>query len=187
MEFYYKLSGSALAADSALAEVVLTRTTASGVEVVAGGQLFMTAAASAYTLGTVPLQYQQAGQPDTLRIAFGSASVETATVGSVLTIDDVVLAGMAPTGTRDAAADAALSVYPTTSADGTFTLEAGSRPALLQAPLRISDATGRVVLRQGAASAGSSRSISLRGQAPGVYLLQLETATGPLTRKLVVL
>jgi hypothetical protein len=188
LELYYQLTGANAANDSAFVQVDLTRTVGGVAEVVASGsQLFLTPA-STFTLATIPLVYTPgSGTPDTLRIGITSSAGQSPTVGTAFTVDDLVLVGTV-TATRDALADAALSVYPTSSPDGEFTLSTGTQPALLRGAISVSDATGRVVLRQAApATAVPSRHFSLRGQAAGVYVLRLETASGPLTRKLIVL
>lgn len=185
LEFYYKLSGAGVANDSAAVQVALTRTVAGKAQMVAEGVKLLLTPASAYTLVTVPLQYQSSAPPDSLRLLFSSGNADNLTVGTTLTVDDVVFTGTA-TATRDAVADAALSVYPTSSPDGRFTLAAPDQPALLRGALRVSDATGRVVRTQPAVAPASTRVVDLRGLAPGLYVLRLETEAGPLSRKLLV-
>ena len=165
----------------------LTRTVAGQVQVVASASRVFTTPAAAYTLLNLPLTYQSASAPDTLRIGITSGGGANPSSGTLLTVDDIRLTGTA-TAIRDAVADAAFSVFPTTSADGQFTLASGSQPGLLRGALSVSDATGRVVLRQPALpDAGTSRTLNLRAQAAGVYVLRLETTTGFLTRKLIIL
>lgn len=186
LQFYYKLTGAAAATDSALVGVALTRTVGGITTTVADTVVLFTALAPAYTLASVPLNYRAGGQPDSLRLFISSGGGSSPTAGTTLTIDDIALVGTAAT-TRDAQADAALSVYPTHSAEGRFTLNASTHPALLSSPLTVTDATGRVVLRQGATATSGTRPVELpRNTATGLYLLRLDTPSGPLTRKLVV-
>jgi hypothetical protein len=185
LEFYYTLTGPAVATDSALALVQLTRTVGGAQQVIAEGERYLLTAAPTYTLGSVPLQYRSNAQPDSLRLLFLSGNSNNLTPGTTLTVDDVTMVGLV-TATRDAVADAALSVFPTTSPDGRFALTAPTQPGLLNGALRVTDAVGRVVLTQAATAAAGTRTVDLHSQAPGVYLLRLETATGPLTRKVVV-
>ena len=187
LEFFYKLTGANAASDSAAVSVVLTRFVNGQQEVIAEADSLILTPASTFTRFTLPLNYQSGAIPDTLYVDFVSSIVENPTAGTSLIIDDVAFTGTIA-ATRDLVADAALSVYPTASADGQFTLSTGNQPALLRGALRVTDATGREVLRQPAPAAPlPSRAIDLRGQAPGIYVLRLETASGPLTRKLVVL
>ena len=187
LEFYFKLTGTRAVADSAAAFLQLTRTTNGNIVVVAEAELLFRAAAATYTLATMPLVYGAAGAPDTLRVVFGSGQARNLTPGTTLTIDDVTLAGTA-TAVRDAVADAALSVYPTSSPSGQYTLAAPAQPAILNTELTVLDLTGRVVLRQPApAGSSGSRALALpAGLAPGLYTLRLDAPTGPLTRKLVL-
>ncbi len=183
LEFYYKLTGANAATDSSGVAIELTRTVGGVETVVAEAQGVLTTPQARYTLVSLPLAYRASGQPDTLRIGFVSGR----TVGTVLTIDDVALAGTA-TAVRDAMADAALSVYPTSSPSGHYTLAAPAQPAVLASALTVTDLTGRVVLRQPApATAADTRALALpAGLAPGLYTLRLDAPTGPLTRKLVL-
>lgn len=188
MEFYYKLTGASAATDSASAKVQLTRTVAGTTIVVAEGTLIFRSLAPAFVLASVPLVYgPDGGLADTLRIGFSTALGRIFTRGTTLTVDDVTLAGTAA-ATRDAGADAALTLYPTSSATGQYTLAAPGQPALLHNALVVTDLTGRVVLRQPAPTgAADSRRLELpAGLAPGLYTLTLDAATGPLTRKLVL-
>jgi hypothetical protein len=185
LEFYYKLTGAQAADDSAFVQVMLTRTSGGQEEVIAeAGQLL--APAAGYTRVVLPLQYISGATPDSLRLGFASASAQEPTLTTTLTIDDVTLTGTA-LATRDAVANAALNVYPSHSPDGQFTISTGNQPALLCGAASVSDAAGRVVLRLPASAPVPTRSLDLHGQAPGVYVLRLETTSGPLTRKLVVL
>ena len=188
MEFRYKLSATqsgAIANDSAAAAVQLTRTVNGTQEIIALGVQYLLTSAPNYTQGIVTFQYVSNAQPDTLRMVFASGSANNITAGTTLVVDAVTMAGTA-TAKRDAAVQLALSVYPTQSPDGRFTLAAPDQPALLLGALRVSDATGRVVHTQAAAPAAGPRTVDLHGQAPGVYVLRLDTPAGPLTRKLVV-
>jgi hypothetical protein len=185
LEFYYKLTGPQAADDSAFVQVTLTRTSGGQEEVIADASQRLVPAAG-YTHVVLPLQYTSGATPDTLRLGIAAASAENPTLTTTLTIDDFTLTGTA-LATRDVVANAALSVYPSHSPDGRFTIATGNQPGLLCGALHVSDAAGRVVLRQPATTPVPTRSIDLHGQAPGVYVLRLETPSGPLTRKLVVL
>lgn len=186
LDFYYRLTGTNLVNDPAFVQVQLTRTVQGVEEVIAEAMQNLTVGVATYTLRSLQLQYRSNATPDTLRIAFASSEdFPGATVGNSLFVDDVTMAGLV-TSTRDAAADAALGVYPTASSDGRFTLTAPAQPALLAGSLRVTDALGRLVLVQPAGPPAATRAVLLAGQAPGLYLLRLDTPTGPLTRKLMV-
>ncbi|MBF9141918.1 T9SS type A sorting domain-containing protein [Hymenobacter properus] len=187
LQLRYKLSGPALATDSAFAGVTLTRRANGRTEVVASGFLFLLQPAAAYTLATVPLQYASNAAPDSVYIMIASGSSSNLTVGTALTVDNIELTGSALASRAETAAAASLSVFPNPSADGLFTLAAPQEPALLQAPVTVHDLTGRLVLTAPAAAPGAaSRTISLRGQPAGVYTVRLETPHGLITRRLTL-
>jgi fluoride ion exporter CrcB/FEX len=192
LQFYYKLSGPQppVAANGAFAQVLLTRTVNGTAQPVATAQQLITTLASSYVLVQVPLTYTSSAAPDSMRLAFSSGAipsltgVSTATVGTVLQIDDVSFTGVA-TASRSAALNAAVGVYPNPSPNGRYVLTAA--PALLAAPLTVADATGRIVHREGAsAQLAPSRTLDLTGLARGLYLVQLETAEGVLTKRVLV-
>ena len=192
MQFYYKLTGTNIAGDKPSAGVQLTRTVNGKQEPIAVGVLTFTTTADNYTLATVPLVYTSAAAPDSIHIAFASGtnvSIEmvqsSLTAGTVLTIDNVTMVGVA-TPNRTALAARGLSVYPNPSTDGVFELEA-DEPALRAAPYAVLDITGRVVRTATAAAPTTApRTIDLRGQAAGLYTLRLTTPNGAVVQKLVV-
>ena len=183
LQFWYKLTGPSAATDMASALLILSNKSDS---VATTRQ--MLAPQAAYTLVELPLRYYSNQQPDTLRIAFAAGIAPNASTTSILFIDDVQLVGTVTSTRAGSAAPAALQVYPNPSANGEFSLASLTDAALATAPLTITDATGRQILRQGAApaSAATGRLVDLRGQRGGVYLLRLETAAGPVMRKLVI-
>lgn len=90
--------------------------------------------------------------------------------------------------TKDAALQGVLSVYPNPSATGAFTVDLGSN---LQAgaQLTVADALGRQVKAQtlNATTVGSKKlNLDLSSEKSGVYTLQIRTAAGIATQKLVV-
>ncbi|GAA3959981.1 hypothetical protein GCM10022407_03750 [Hymenobacter antarcticus] len=92
------------------------------------------------------------------------------------------------TATKDAALQSTLSVYPNPSATGAFTVDLGST---LQAgaQLTVVDALGRQVKAQtlNATAIGSKKlNLDLSSEKSGVYTLQIRTAAGIATQKLVV-
>ena len=190
LQFYYKLSGPqpTVAANGAFAQVLLTRTVNGTAQPVAAAQQLLTTLTSTYVLVQVPLTYVSSAAPDSMRLAFSSGVIPsatggTATVGTVLQIDDVSFTGTA-TATRNAALEAAVSVYPNPSLNGRYILTA--TPALLAGPLTVVDATGRVVRREGApAQPAATRTLDLTGLAPGIYSVQLETEAGVLTKRIL--
>ena len=195
LDFQYKLTGTAaaLVADSATVAVLLTRTVNGQQQAVAVGSLVLRTAAANYTPGTVPLAYTSNQTPDSLQIVFASALSENsaagvATAGTVFTVDDIALAGGTVQATKNPALQAALNVYPNPSPNGDFHLSSVTNPAVATAPYTISDATGRVVRTAPAAPLrmAGGRLVELRGLPAGVYLLQLRTPEGPLTRKLLL-
>ncbi|NVO31959.1 T9SS type A sorting domain-containing protein [Hymenobacter lapidiphilus] len=182
LQFWYKLTGSTVEADSSVAFLALLN---KSTPVAAAAQILLPKAA--YTLMDVPITYLSGLQPDTLALGFGVATAGENDPTVQMFIDDVQLVG-AVTGNRTPVAAAALQVYPNPSATGEFSLASLTDAALSTAPLTVTDATGRLVLRQAAAAASESRGrlVDLRAQRPGVYLLRLEAPTGPVVRKLVV-
>jgi len=188
LQFYYKFSGTITRPeDRPLVHLQLTKTTNGVRQTVASGRLYLPAAGT-YTLADVPLRYRLGVAPDSLHLAFGSGDFDGArfTAGNTLFLDDIVLTGTVA-ATRDAQLQAALSVYPNPSASGLFTLAAAQEPALLAAPFTVTDALGRVVLRQPAGQPGAGpRSLDLRQQPAGVYSLLLDTPRGPVVHQLVI-
>ncbi|MCB2378314.1 T9SS type A sorting domain-containing protein [Hymenobacter sp. BT635] len=186
MQFYYKLTGTGAADETAAAQVVLTKWDGTQSNPVAGAAIELTPSAG-YTLVTLPLDYLSSVAPDSLRILFVSSTADEPTVGRVLLIDDVVMTGTA-LPVRNAARNEAVSVYPNPSADGLFMLTHTKEASWSRAAYTVTDATGRVVLRQAAASANSfgPRRVDLRGQGAGVYTLRLETPEGPVVQKLLI-
>lgn len=186
IQFYYKLSGPNALADSAYALVSLTRTVGGVVQTIATGELRLQPAAT-YALSTLPLQYRSSLVPDSIHVAFVSGLADTRTAGTALTVDDVVMTGVVASAQNPALA-AALTVYPNPSTSGVFQLASPSRPAVATAPYSITDATGRVVRAAAAApvSLANGRPLELSGLPAGLYLLNLQTPEGPLTRKLLI-
>lgn len=188
MQFYYKFAGTiADPDDRPLVQVQLTKTTGGVRQVVAAGSRYLTAAA-AYTLTDFPLVYRLGIAPDSVHIAFGSGDYDGGnfTPGNTLLVDDISLTGTV-TATRDAQLQAAVSAYPNPSATGLFTLST-AESGLLAAPFSVTDALGRVVLRQAAApaNAAAARTVDLRAQSAGVYCLRLDTPRGPVVKQLVI-
>lgn len=186
MQFYYKLTGTNALADSAYALVSLTRTVNGTVQVVASGSARLNPA-TAYTLNTVSLTYRSSLAPDSIHIGFISGIGAVRTAGTILTVDDVTMNGIVAS-TQNPALAAALTVYPNPSVSGEFQLASPSRPAVATAPYSITDATGRVVRAAAATptSLANGRPLELKGLPAGVYLLNLSTPEGPITRKLMV-
>lgn len=188
MQFYYRFTGTvATPADRPVASVLLTKTSGGVQQVVAAGRLYLPTTATSYTLATIPLKYKAGFAPDSIHIAFGSGDFNDTdfTTGNTLLVDDVTLTGIVA-ATRDAQLQAAVSVYPNPSASGRFTLDAAQEPALLAAPLTVTDALGRVVLRQAVASAAGRRVVDLGQRPAGVYSLRLDTPRGPVVHQLLI-
>jgi hypothetical protein len=135
----------------------------------------------------LPLEYDRNETPDTLRIIFLSSLEEVPTVGTELFIDDVTLTGTVAAA-KNPALEAALTVYPNPSPNGEFSLASPGNSGVATAPYTITDAAGHVVRTAAAAPASmaNGRPLELRGLPAGVYLLQLRTPEGPLTRKLMI-
>lgn len=185
MQFYYKLTGSNALADSAYALVSLTRTVGGTVQTIAAGSLRLTPA-TAYTLGSVPLQYTSSQAPDSLHIAFASGLAGSPTVGTTLVVDDVVMNGTVA-ATHNGQLAASLQAYPNPSASGLFTLSAAGRAQeLSSASLTVLDGLGRVVAQQQPDNrASGTRTLDLREQPAGLYTLRLDTPSGFAVRKLM--
>ncbi|MBC6696531.1 T9SS type A sorting domain-containing protein [Hymenobacter sp. BT190] len=183
LQFYYKTTGPA--SDSAGVQVALYKTVNGNSEIVADAFQIL-APQAGYTLVTLPLTYRRPDTPDTLRLAFASGLAQNITTGTSLFIDDVSLTGTVQSA-RNPALDATLTVYPNPSPNGVYQLSSVANPAVATAPYTISDATGRVVRTAAAAprSAAGGRPVELRDLPAGVYLLQLNTPDGPVTRKLI--
>jgi hypothetical protein len=187
LQCYYKLTGSNLARDSASVGVFLTRTVGGQSVIIAEGNTYLRQEALNYTLLQVPLQYSSNLAPDSIHILAFSGKLDgpNLTVGNTLLLDDISTVGTA-TAARDARRNAELTAFPNPSADGLFTLAATADAALLSAPLTVTDALGRTVLSQPAQPRAARRQLDLRGRPAGVYTVQLTTAAGPVTRRLVV-
>lgn len=186
MQFYYKLTGANALPDSAYALVTLTRTTGSTIQTIASGSLRLLPA-TAYTLATIPLQYTSALTPDSIHIAFASGLAIRRTAGTTLFIDDVVMTGIVSSA-KNPVLEAALTIYPNPSSNSEFRLASPTKPTVATAPYTITDATGHVVRTSAAAPASlaNGRPLELRGLPAGVYMLQLNTSEGLLTRKLLI-
>ncbi|HEX8424768.1 T9SS type A sorting domain-containing protein [Hymenobacter sp.] len=186
LQFYYKLTGANATADSAYALVSLTRTVNGNSQTIAAGAVRLLPAA-AYTLSNVPLQYRSSLTPDSIHIGFISGVAATRTVGTTLFVDDVVMTGVVA-ATKNPVLEASLTLYPNPSPNGEFRLASPSKPAVATAPYTITDATGHVVRTAEAtpASLANGRPLELRGLPAGMYMLQLSTPEGPLTRKLLI-
>ena len=183
LQFYYQLSGSQALTDSAAMVVILTRRVNGMTTVVAGGDYTFTALAASYTQVSVPLQYASSLAPDSVSLIFYSGDAQTVTTGTTLRIDDIAFTGTA-TATRDAALNATLTVAPNPSPDGRYQLSSPTA-GLLAAPLTVLDATGRVVRREAIAPAATTvRPLDLSALPSGIYVLQLLTPTGLVTRRL---
>ncbi|TGE15182.1 T9SS type A sorting domain-containing protein [Hymenobacter elongatus] len=186
LEFYYKLTGSNAANDSAAVQVILTKTVNGQQTLVAEGGLVLLPTGS-YSLSTVPLQYASAIAPDSIQIIFLSSTRTESLANTALYIDDVRMTGTV-TSTLDATRNAAVTVYPNPSTDGLFTLATMQEASWARAAYTVSDVTGRVVLRQAAAPANARgpRAVDLRGHRAGVYTLRLDTSEGPIVHKLLI-
>jgi hypothetical protein len=184
LQFYYKLTGPSAAGDSAEAVVVLTRTINGQKTPIAGGSEVISVPRSTYGLMTVPISYSSGAAPDSAHIIFTSGTSNTPTAGTALYIDDVSFTGTA-TATVNNKLQTAVNVFPNPSSNGTFMLST-TEPALLAAPFSVTDATGRVIVRGTEARPASTRAVDLSRQPAGIYTLQLQTAQGLVTRKLVV-
>ena len=114
---------------------------------------------------------------------YAGAATDAAGAGGIYKASNVV-----QLANRDAALQSALSVYPNPSATGAFTVDLGST---LQAgaQLTVADALGRQVKSQtlNATAIGSKKfALDLSSEKSGVYTLQIRSAAGIATQKLVV-
>ncbi|MCC2547156.1 T9SS type A sorting domain-containing protein [Hymenobacter sp. BT175] len=192
MQFYYKRTGpvAGIQDDSATVNVVLSKRIGNRTQVIADGAMLLRTATpgTAYALMNLPLTYYSNQTADSLYILFSSGMAENLNTNTALFVDEITMVGTAgPLSTGDAKQNAQLALFPNPSATGRFTLTSTEEPAILTAPLTVSDATGRVVLRQSAgANTGAGRFVDLQGRPAGIYTLRLDTPRGPLTRKLVI-
>ncbi|MBX0292933.1 T9SS type A sorting domain-containing protein [Hymenobacter sp. HSC-4F20] len=187
LQFWYRLTGADAKADSAYVGAILARNVGGESQVIGTSEVLL-APAAVYTLVSEPFEYTPLGlSPDTLLVEALSGIADELHDGTKLLIDDIQLTGSI-TATRNPAAEAALQIYPNPSATGEFSLASLTDATVSTAPFTVTDVTGRVVLRQDKAplSAARGRLVDLREQRSGVYLLQLNTPDGILTRKLVI-
>ncbi|WP_201983229.1 T9SS type A sorting domain-containing protein [Hymenobacter rubidus] len=186
LQFYYKLAGASAVADSAYVLLELTRTVNGASQTVGFVSQYLTSTATSYTLASFPITYNSAttAAPDSAHLVFVSGTAANITTGTTVYIDDINL-GNAVTATRNPALNAALSVAPNPSPNGVFTLSS-TEPALLGAPYTVTDALGRVVAQGASVAATATRQLELPTVPAGLYTLQLRTAQGIVTRKLVV-
>lgn len=85
---------------------------------------------------------------------------------------------------QEAVESAQISVYPNPSADGRFTLIFDAETVVRQ--VRVIDLAGRVVFDQRVNMASGNLPIDLSGNAQGVYTVQVQTANGIQTEKLII-
>ncbi|SFQ71681.1 T9SS type A sorting domain-containing protein [Hymenobacter arizonensis] len=184
LQFYYQLTGPAAARDSAAVFFALTRNVSGETEDVTFFGVLLPPAAN-YTLVSLPIRYTNNITPDSLHLTFTSGNARRPTAGTTLLVDNITLVTSTATPTRSPALAAAVSIYPNPSPDGRYVLNA-TEPVLLAAPLTVLDATGRVVRREPAPSAAPTRTLDMSDLAKGIYTLQLATAKGLITKRLVV-
>ncbi|MBC6990368.1 T9SS type A sorting domain-containing protein [Hymenobacter sp. BT491] len=185
LQFSYKLTGTTAATDSAFVLIVLTRTV-NRVPLIVGDTILLLKPTATYSLTDLPIRYRRTDTPDTLRIAFASGVAVKRTAGTALFVDDITLTGTV-TAAKNPQLEAALSVYPNPSAAGEFRLTSPTALGVATAPFTVTDPMGRVVRQEERAlNTNGGRTIDLRGQPAGLYLLHLSTPAGPLTRKLLI-
>jgi hypothetical protein len=186
VSFYYKMDGRDAARDSAYVSIDFSYTSSTGTSVLLGyADTLLTAPAATYSLVSMPVLYAPGSTlPDSVHITITSGVAGTLSTTSALYIDDITL-GTITSSTRNSQLNAAVSVYPNPSVSGRFVLSA-AEPALVAAPLTVTDVTGRVVLQGAAVSPAASRQLDLSAQKAGIYTLQLQTEKGVVTRKLVI-
>jgi hypothetical protein len=188
MQCFYKLTGTAAAADSALALVYLTKTTNGVPSIIGLGQQYLAAAAN-YTALSVPITYSAASSatPDSVHIVFSSGFADNITLGTALFVDDITITGVNLATRADADVQAQLSVSPNPSTGGRFQLNAPEAPALASASLTVSDMMGRTVAQQPALAVPSpTRELDLSSLTTGLYLLRLDTKQGTVVRQLTI-
>ncbi|WP_460677641.1 T9SS type A sorting domain-containing protein [Hymenobacter coalescens] len=125
--------------------------------------------------------------PDTLRMGF-VVGTGNAAASSSLIVDEITFGSRVLSSKAARQLATSLSVYPNPSSTGEFALASLDHPAVATAPLTVTDALGRTVLRAEAVAArfSNGRSLDLHHQPPGVYTLRLETPEGPVTRRLII-
>ena len=126
------------------------------------------------------LDYAAAGAATDTTSAFRTSDHDPILIGLTLHGRPTATVGRAQTG-------ADFQLFPNPSATGRLVLRAAT-PALAQAPLRLRDGLGRLVLALPALASptATERVIELGHVAPGLYWLTLEAAAGPVSRPLVV-
>ncbi|WP_400194009.1 T9SS type A sorting domain-containing protein [Hymenobacter sp. B81] len=186
VQFWYKFTGTAT--DSAQAIVALSQGAGAQQQTIGGGAVVLRPSAT-YRLAEMPIGYVAPQAPDTLIMYFATGTDFSQPSTGVLQIDDIVMSNAPITANREPALTGVLAAYPNPSQDGRFRLRAERDFDVAAAAFTVTDAAGRVVLRQPAispAAVGDGREIDLHGRPAGVYALQLETPRGTVVRRLLV-
>ncbi|GGE93862.1 T9SS type A sorting domain-containing protein [Hymenobacter cavernae] len=187
LNFWYVFAGAPT--DQANVAVILTKgNLKNGGFTVGGGTTTMplTSSTTEYTRFTLPITYTSEVAPDSIRMGFSIGGNQVFSSGAAMAIDDISFSTI--TATANPTVAGSLSVYPNPSTNGLFSLASLQNPGVATAPLSVTDALGKVVVRQAAApaSAANGRQLDLRGRPAGVYLLRLDTPEGVVVRKLQV-
>lgn len=122
------------------------------------------------------------GATATTTVGYGGLYTDANGLGGMYKFSRTVLA------TRDAALQRTLNVYPNPSASGVFKVDLGSE-LKAGAQLTVADALGRQVKSQvlNASAIGSQTiGLDLSAEKSGVYTLQIRTAAGIATQKIVI-
>ncbi|MGI4874984.1 MAG: T9SS type A sorting domain-containing protein [Janthinobacterium lividum] len=189
MQFYYKLTGSAVAADSALALVYATKTTNGVPAVIGRGYQFLLTPTTTYTQLTVPITYSSTNTatPDSIHVVFSSGYAENVTAGTALFIDDVTISGVNLSAQAAAGIQEKLTVSPNPGTGGRFIIHSPDAPKLASGSLIVSDIMGRTVVHQSAQTLPSGeRELDLSALPVGTYLLRLDSEQGIIVRQITI-
>jgi hypothetical protein len=190
IEFYYKTSGVTDSTTVLQLQVFLTKRLNDSTSVrVAQANTNVGQHSATYLRVQVPLDYDSASAniiPDSIHIIAFSDNGPRRVQGTAFYLDDFAFNAVLATTAARLAAN--LMAFPNPSTNGLFTLRAQQQPGLLSGALTVTDLTGRVIQQEAAKTAQSlaQRSVDLRGQPAGVYLLRLASAQGTAVQRLVV-
>jgi hypothetical protein len=186
VRFWYKLTLAPN--DTAYAAAGLFRGPRATQQSIGAGILELTTNRSTFTQAVYNIEYGPGTlAPDTLRMGFVVGTGDAAASSSFI-VDEITFGSRVLSNKPARELASSLSVYPNPSSTGEFALASLDNPEVATAPLTVSDAMGRVVYRDKAVARSfyNGRALPLQNQAPGVYLLRLETTGGPVTRRLVI-
>jgi hypothetical protein len=153
-----------MSGDNFLVLGILTKWNGTSRDTIGTAQFVSGSTVTSYTRFSVPFQYANATVPDSLTLIISSSAVlNNATIGSIAYIDNVNFVSET-TGINDFSINNSVSVYPNPTADVVSIL---GLP--LNYELTLTDATGKVIVRE--FSANDTHQISVSTLENGIYFL----------------